>query len=217
MKFANWRGQQLHSISGQCLSVYLLYAEQTRNCSSLPPYCFDPMTHLQLILTTTSENRKWEPRLVCDNVQHPPSQSLVDGVPCGCGLLWMDCPGHAGVQGSDRAGRLAGKEKPWQVACVSEALKCWGARHTICESISLSFVEVFIPRPSMFRFLRFFISRPSVFRFLRFLFWDHHSFVLLTFFFRNHQSFVLLRAFSQVHQTFALLLFNEKHYFTSTS
>ena len=174
MKFANWRGQQLHSISGQCLSVYLLYAEQTRNCSSLPPYCFDPMTHLQLILTTTSENRKWEPRLVCDNVQHPPSQSLVDGVPCGCGLLRMDCPGHAGVQGSDRAGRLAGKEKPWQVACVSEVLRrsthnlrvhqsffCWSFNS---ETISVSFFEDFLPKPSVFRSVEIFFPKSSVFR-----------------------------------------------------
>ena len=41
-------------------------------------------------------------------------------------LLWVYCPGHAGVKGNDRADRLAGKA----VAGFSTDLKCWGAWDT---------------------------------------------------------------------------------------
>ena len=37
-------------------------------------------------------------------------------------LLWVHCPGHAGVKGNDRANRLGAKQ-PSQVACFSEDLK----------------------------------------------------------------------------------------------
>ena len=38
-------------------------------------------------------------------------------------LLWVYCPGHAGVKGNDRVDRLAGKKQPSQMACFSEDLK----------------------------------------------------------------------------------------------
>ena len=45
----------------------------------------------------TSANGK-RPRLACVNGRHPPTK-----------LLWVYCPGNAGVMGNDRADRLAGK------------------------------------------------------------------------------------------------------------
>ena len=45
-------------------------------------------------------------------------------------LLWVYCPGHAGVKGNDRSDRRVGKQ-PSQVACFSENLKCC-ARDTTC-------------------------------------------------------------------------------------
>ena len=44
--------------------------------------------------------------------------------------LWMYCPGHAWVNGNDRADWLA--KQPSQVACFSEDLKCWEAWDTTC-------------------------------------------------------------------------------------
>ena len=38
-------------------------------------------------------------------------------------ILWVYCPGHAGVKGIDRADRLVGKATT-QAGCVSEDLKC---------------------------------------------------------------------------------------------
>ena len=37
-------------------------------------------------------------------------------------LLWVYCPGHAGMKGNDPPDRLVGKQ-PSQVACFSEDLK----------------------------------------------------------------------------------------------
>ena len=45
-------------------------------------------------------------------------------------LLWVSCPGHAGVKGNDRGDSLAGNAKPPQVVCFSEDLKCWEAWDT---------------------------------------------------------------------------------------
>ena len=50
-------------------------------------------------------------------------------------LLWVNCHGHAGVMGSDRADRLAEQSNRHEImAFFSEELKCWWAWDTTCRN-----------------------------------------------------------------------------------
>ena len=54
----------------------------------------------------------------CVNVQLPPSRTPV------CVCVYIYCPGHAGIKGSDRADRPTGKNHKWLASwklwCVEE-------------------------------------------------------------------------------------------------
>ena len=63
-----------------------------------------------------------KPRLECVDGRHPPSKTPVHTY----------CPGHAGVKGSDRAGRLAGKATLTSGLLLGRSEMLRSLRHTSC-------------------------------------------------------------------------------------
>ena len=50
-----------------------------------------------------------------------------------CKLLWMLCPGHAGVKGNEMTKqRNWWAKRPSHKACILEDIECWGAWDTTC-------------------------------------------------------------------------------------